>query len=271
MEFSNKSFVEELPSRRHEAKGSVDFFGKLLEVNVEGLRQSAPSLSAKWKSSMKPLETKQIVAFVNYFIIRNVQLLQSFVSNVEQKIVDMERRVSRVEVELKLLELKVILVSDTLKLSRRLLSLQQTKVPRASELPEKPYSDNADPFFDKNASGSVESSKTVDSEALVTSNSIETVGKPQDSSSSKGFSAEHNHCPIREVPHYAIYFKMLKMGVPECAVKQKMANQGVDPAILHMTPDALSEFPKDAGITAEEKASTSADDDLNSTSSFSDT
>lgn len=58
---------------------------------------------------MKPLETKQIVAFVNYFMVRNVQMLQDFVSNVERRIVDMEKRLSRVEVELKLLELKVII------------------------------------------------------------------------------------------------------------------------------------------------------------------
>lgn len=57
---------------------------------------------------MKPLGTKQIVAFVNYFMARNIQMLESFVYNVEQRIIDMEKRLSRVKVELKLLELKVI-------------------------------------------------------------------------------------------------------------------------------------------------------------------
>jgi len=38
--------------------------------------------------------------------------------------------------------------------------------------------------------------------------------------------------PIREHPHYAKYFKMLKMGVPDMAVRQKMTSEGVDPSLL---------------------------------------
>lgn len=33
-------------------------------------------------------------------------------------------------------------------------------------------------------------------------------------------------------PAHAIYFKMLKMGVPEQAVRNKMALEGVDPSVL---------------------------------------
>lgn len=56
---------------------------------------------------MRPLGTRQIVAFVNYFVVRSVQMVQSFISAMEQRIIKMEKRLSRVEVELKLLELKV--------------------------------------------------------------------------------------------------------------------------------------------------------------------
>ena len=39
--------------------------------------------------------------------------------------------------------------------------------------------------------------------------------------------------PRRDVnPAHAIYFKMLKMGVPEQAVRNKMALEGVDPSVL---------------------------------------
>ncbi|CAI2346006.1 unnamed protein product [Caenorhabditis sp. 36 PRJEB53466] len=37
---------------------------------------------------------------------------------------------------------------------------------------------------------------------------------------------------IKDDPAFAKYFKMLKMGVPEAGVIQKMASEGVDPSIL---------------------------------------
>lgn len=55
-------------------------------------------------------------------------------------------------------------------------------------------------------------------------------------------------------PVYNKYFKMLKLGIPEQAIKIKMASEGVDPAFLRLyllsdffirsfrTPDTLVEF-----------------------------
>ena len=38
--------------------------------------------------------------------------------------------------------------------------------------------------------------------------------------------------PISEDPRYAHYFRMLKMGVPDPAVRMKMSSEGVDPSLL---------------------------------------
>ncbi|CAO4365818.1 unnamed protein product [Caenorhabditis nigoni] len=38
---------------------------------------------------------------------------------------------------------------------------------------------------------------------------------------------------IKDDPLYSKYFKMLKMGVPEAGVIQKMESEGIDPSILH--------------------------------------
>lgn len=38
---------------------------------------------------------------------------------------------------------------------------------------------------------------------------------------------------VREDPRYAKYFKMMYVGVPPAAIMQKMASEGVDPAILN--------------------------------------
>eukprot|EP00946_MAST-07B_sp_MAST-7B-sp1_P003057 g3057.t1 len=55
---------------------------------------------------------------------------------------------------------------------------------------------------------------------------------------------------IQDDPKYQPYLKMLKMGVPQQAVKHKMAKDGIDPAILDMdptkpptTPEAVSSGP----------------------------
>lgn len=38
--------------------------------------------------------------------------------------------------------------------------------------------------------------------------------------------------PVSQDPRYAPYFRMLRMGVPEPAVRMKMSTSGIDPAIL---------------------------------------
>lgn len=43
--------------------------------------------------------------------------------------------------------------------------------------------------------------------------------------------------PLREHPDFALYFKMLKNGVPMPAVQHKMTVDGKDPAVLSMDPD----------------------------------
>ena len=38
--------------------------------------------------------------------------------------------------------------------------------------------------------------------------------------------------PICEDPRFAQYFKMLKMGVPDPAIRMKMSSEGIDPSLL---------------------------------------
>ena len=43
--------------------------------------------------------------------------------------------------------------------------------------------------------------------------------------------------PIKEMPEYAKYFKMLKMGLPKGAVQNKMMKDDLDPAVLDLDPN----------------------------------
>lgn len=38
--------------------------------------------------------------------------------------------------------------------------------------------------------------------------------------------------PISEDPRFSQYFRMLRMGVPDPAIRMKMSNEGVDPSLL---------------------------------------
>ncbi|CAG9531808.1 unnamed protein product [Cercopithifilaria johnstoni] len=232
------------------------------ESNTYSADNNQDDLHIKPVEEMKPLGTKQIVAFVNYFLMRNVEMLQNFVSNVERRIVDMERRLNRVEVELKLLELKLDSVPGL-----------QIIVSKATELSEKQQNDG--PLFSgitmedtMKKDRVVQNAEVVNSEPLSASSSTATLERPHELMVSKASSMKQNHClHIRDDPRYAIYFKMLKMGVPECAVKQKMASQGIDTALLQ-TPDALSDLHEDTTASIEGNESTSTDnDDQNSISS----
>ena len=58
---------------------------------------------------VRPLDSKRIIAFVNHFIMKTMQLLDSFAVGTEKRILEMENRVSKMEIELQLLEAKVSL------------------------------------------------------------------------------------------------------------------------------------------------------------------
>jgi hypothetical protein len=68
---------------------------------------------------------------------------------------------------------------------------------------------------------------------------------------------------ISEHPNFAKYFKMLRLGIPELGVKQKMASEGFDASLLDK-PDALIEAP-----SAEPKVDESDSDDSSFSSSSS--
>ena len=57
-------------------------------------------------------------------------------------------------------------------------------------------------------------------------------------------SGNESNTAIENDPKYQPYLKMLKMGVPPPAVKQKMVKDGVDPAILDMDPTKPPSFTK---------------------------
>ncbi|VDN06925.1 unnamed protein product [Thelazia callipaeda] len=197
-------------------------------------------------SKVEPLNKKHIVAFVNHFLMRNVELLNSFVSNAETRIIELEKRMSRVEVDLKLLEVRIDSISGLPLITS---SKEESSVPTKT-------SENLVP--NKNRMKNETKVAGMNSKFMTDADKIEVAD-------SKESSGDAKHCfHVRDDPRYAVYFKMLRMGVPECAVKQKMVSEGVDPTLLQ-TPDAVTDVPQNMPTVEQE-----VEDDHNSTSSLSD-
>ncbi|VDK49902.1 unnamed protein product [Anisakis simplex] len=215
---------------------------------------------------VKALDTKRTIAFVNYFVMQLTHFLNSFATDVESRIIEMENRLERVRTCTLLLESKVDSVAGAGEVF--------VDQPMQSSPPKQ--------------TSSLESTNNVKSTLIKSDDSVQEIAmKPQETmepaeenatelnATSQKTSTLHPVITIREDVRYEKYFKMLKMGVIEAAVKQKMVSEGVDPSFLDR-PDAPSEgAAQPASIDASQRqhASTSIDDDdeSDSVASFSDT
>lgn len=56
---------------------------------------------------MEPLERKKVISYVNYCLVEWMKLLNDFVCRVEKRFIELERQMSRAEMDLRLLEAKV--------------------------------------------------------------------------------------------------------------------------------------------------------------------
>uniref|UniRef100_A0A0N5AK76 WASH complex subunit CCDC53 n=1 Tax=Syphacia muris TaxID=451379 RepID=A0A0N5AK76_9BILA len=200
-----------------------------------------------------PLDHKRVIAFVNHFIIRSVHMLNTFASNAEKKIFDIETRIGRLSIELQLLELKldsipgIATVEDKpVEKQKEVLNVKETTEATLDTVKDRPVVEN---FSTDNSDHG--------NNLVVTEAS---------QSTTKEHFSEEKQVKYRDDPRYAKYFKMLRLGVVEAAVKQKMANDGFDPNILSK-PDEISEqrVISDLGISKlENKDDTSNSDDLSS-------
>ncbi|KAK0393039.1 hypothetical protein QR680_000026 [Steinernema hermaphroditum] len=166
---------------------------------------------------VKPLDLKRTVAFANFYLTQVASILNKFSVSAEERIMEIERRLEFVESVLTIIEEKVKSVGD----------LQSVAV------------NNGNVMHHNHSSTTKEQNKQdADSEGV-------TVITPEDikcESEKSSLSDKESHenwrmLPNCEDPMYAKYFKMLKMGVVEAAVKQKMIVDGLDPSVLDCPDD----------------------------------
>ncbi|XP_050303539.1 WASH complex subunit 3 isoform X2 [Anthonomus grandis grandis] len=150
-------------------------------------------------TEIPPIQQKRIITFVNHFIMTTVTYLNKFCQSCESRFMEFEYKMQKVEASLLILEAQLASIPDA--------ELQS-------------INDKSNIVKD-----SVKSEVKPDPEPLLEENKAQEVQEPV------GVKAcEH--------PIYARFFKMVRVGIREPAVKLQMQVEGHDPAILD-NPDGI--------------------------------
>uniref|UniRef100_A0AC35FVY4 WASH complex subunit 3 n=1 Tax=Panagrolaimus sp. PS1159 TaxID=55785 RepID=A0AC35FVY4_9BILA len=200
------------------------------------------------------LETKKVIHLTNEFLIRIADISNSFMQKMETKIFELEKKIDALDTVLVMVETK--LENVEVKNSAEILS-----PPSASNIEKAATRDQPSPSISvANAPlpAPTPALTTVEEPVIEIKQDIPPpVIAPQESKADEG----NNKIKISEHPTFSKYFKMLRLGIPELGVKQKMASEGIDTNLLD-TPNALIDPPS---VKPEE----SEDDGSESDSSFS--
>lgn len=213
-------------------------------------------------TTVKPIESRELIRLVNGFLITTADLLDNFCERFEQRLLALESRMDSLEKQLLLLE-------------RRL-----------AKIPAGPANTSSENSKDVKIMVVEESAACCSSSATAADVPAEEESKGQQlAKSAVPLTAEITQIvdnPPRQVPEddgtkdtmvtakehptLSKYFRMLRMGVPEPGVKQKMRSEGVDPAILD-TPDQLMMLRNSEKTQKKRKRSSSASSISSSASS----
>ncbi|XP_043650164.1 WASH complex subunit 3 [Drosophila teissieri] len=158
------------------------------------------------KTQIPPLNQKRILAFVNHFLVSTCTFLNEFALGCETKFVEMERQLQKTEAALVILEAKLASIPNEHHVAE--------EAPAAPAIPSPPK----------------EEASMLDTSDLPPTESP-TPAEPECPPEPIGVRA----C---EDLRYRKFFKMVQVGVPAPAVKQKMQSEGLEPRILD-TPDLI--------------------------------
>ncbi|XP_030844300.1 WASH complex subunit 3-like [Strongylocentrotus purpuratus] len=169
-------------------------------MDADGLPLVGPGVDL---TKVGAIHSKRMLAFLNHFIIHTTRFLNKFSCVCETKLSDITTRIQRLETTVNILEAKLASIPGL-----ENVTLETTPPPAAPEpsnLPALPSSEPAD------GSGIP---------------AIEATPEPAPAVMT-----------VSQDPRYIKYFKMINMGVPVDALKQRVLLDCLDPAYLD-TPNA---------------------------------
>ncbi|XP_006277326.1 WASH complex subunit 3 isoform X2 [Alligator mississippiensis] len=158
------------------------------------------------------IQQKRTVAFLNQFVVHTVQFLNRFSTVCEEKLSALSLRIQHIETTLNILDAKLSSIPGLEDVKFEVSSAKMNTVTNGPVL-----------------QATTEQQST--SVSPQSENSIHETGLQ------KTEAAEENVITVAKDPRYARYLKMVQVGVPVMAIRNKMISEGLDPDLLE-TPNA---------------------------------
>ncbi|KAM8908407.1 WASH complex subunit 3 isoform 2-T2 [Spinachia spinachia] len=160
------------------------------------------------------IQQRRVVAYLNQFVVHTVRFLNRFSTVCEEKLANISLRIQQIETTLCILEAKLSSIPGLEDVTIEGIAQRQPLQPNGPTVAI-PSQTNGPP------AGTMPPPETV-AEAAATPNA----GAPAE-----------NVMTVAKDSRYARYLKMVHVGVPVMAIKNKMVLEGLDPNLLD-TPDA---------------------------------
>lgn len=190
------------------------------------------------------IQQRRIVAYLNQFVVHTVRFLNRFSTVCEEKLSNISLRIQQIETTLCILEAKLSSIPG----------LEDVTIDGAAQ--QQAAQTNGPMAAGQNQADGPTAGPPPPPEA---------VQGPEASVTGKSEPPAENVLTVAKDPRYARYLKMVQVGVPVMAIKNKMVLEGLDPNLLD-TPDAPVPDGETGSTGDQDTAATSSD----SESSFSD-
>ncbi|XP_031205306.1 WASH complex subunit 3 isoform X1 [Mastomys coucha] len=158
------------------------------------------------------IQQKRTVAFLNQFVVHTVQFLNRFSAVCEEKLADLSLRIQQIETTLNILDAKLSSIPGLEDVTVEVSPLSVTTVTNGSH------------------------SETTSEQPQMYIKTLQQNSR-QDSGVQESEVPSENVLTVAKDPRYARYLKMVQVGVPVMAIRDKMISEGLDPELLEK-PDA---------------------------------
>lgn len=191
------------------------------------------------------IQQRRIVAYLNQFVVHTVRFLNRFSTVCEEKLANISLRIQQIETTLCILEAKLSSIPGLEDVTVDGVGQQQTAQTQGPAAASQSQADGP-------PAGTLPPPEPTQS-------------APEAATTQKAEAAAVNVMTVAKDPRYARYLKMVQVGVPVQAIRNKMTQENLDPNLLD-TPDAPV---PDGGIRSAEDEDADANSS-DSESSFSD-
>ncbi|AWO98148.1 putative WASH complex subunit CCDC53 [Scophthalmus maximus] len=194
------------------------------------------------------IQQRRVVAYLNQFVVHTVRFLNRFSTVCEEKLANISLRIQQIETTLCILEAKLSSIPGLEDVTIDGISQQQTAQA------------NGPTAASQSQAGGPPAAAT-----LPPPEPTQPAPEAAPTQKAEAAAAAENVMTVAKDPRYARYLKMVQVGVPVMAIRNKMVLEGLDPNMLD-SPDAPVPDGATGGADDQDVTANSSD----SESSFSD-